>query len=331
MMGDLIPKFATVEAARERISAMIRTTPLVESEELNERFGGRLLLKLEPLQWGGSFKIRGALSALTALPDAGLENGVIAFSSGNHAIAVATAARLLGTHATIVMPADAPIIKIERTRANGAEIVLYDRATEDRETICSRIARERGLTLIKPYDDHQVIAGQGTIGLELAEQAAELDAAVDAAVVPCSGGGLAAGCALALAGRMPGVQVMTAEPDGFDDMARALAGEEGVVNARASGSICDALLVKSPGKLTLPILRAVGAKGVVASDREALNAVRIAAEMLKVVVEPGGAAAFAAVLSGRAAVAGRTVAVILSGGNIDPAMLQRAIAGSIDD
>jgi threonine dehydratase len=327
-MSDRLPDSHSVEVARERIATMIRATPLVEDELLNERLGGRLLVKLESLQRSGSFKIRGALSALTAMNAEVRRRGVIAFSSGNHAIAVATATRLLGIHATIIMPADAPAIKIARARANGAKVVTYDRATEDREALCASIAAEQDLVTIKPFDDAQVIAGQGTIGLEIAEQAAAMGATLDAVVVPCSGGGLAAGCALALGGRIPGAQVLTSEPTGFDDMARSLAGEEGVVNTQVAGSVCDALLVSSPGHLTLQILRATGARGAVVSDQDALDAVRMALHTFKVVVEPGGAVGLAAVLTGKVNLAGKTVAVILSGGNIDATMLARALGGA---
>jgi len=327
MRVDRTPDYAAVEAARARISAWIRTTPLAESEELNERLGGRLLVKLEPLQRSGSFKIRGALSALTALSPAERARGVVAYSSGNHGIAIATAARLLGVPSVVVMPADAPRTKQHRTQEIGAEVVLYDRATDDREAICGKIAETRGLTIVAPFDDPMVIAGQGTIALEIAEQAAQAGAKLDALAIPCSGGGLAAGCAIALSQRAPQTGIVTVEPTDFDDMARSLSQGMPVTNAAASGSICDALLVKTPGKLTLPILRGAAAAGVSVTDDEALDAMRLAMETFKVAVEPGGAVALAAALTGNISIAGRTVAVICSGGNADTAMFRRALGG----
>lgn len=327
MLNNHSTDYAAVVAARERISAWTRTTPLVECEELNERLGGRLLVKLEPLQRSGSFKIRGALSALTALKPAERERGVVAYSSGNHGIAIATAARILGCPSVVVMPADAPKTKQHRTQAIGAEVVLYDRTTDDRETICRQIAESRGLTIVAPFDDPMVIAGQGTIALEIAEQAAQVGADLNALAVPCSGGGLAAGCTIALSKLSPQTRIVTAEPFEFDDMARSLEQGRHVMNKEATGSICDALLVRTPGKMTLPILRGAAATGVSVSDEEALAAMRMAMETFKIAVEPGGAVALAAAITGKVQVAGRVVAVICSGGNADPAMFRRALAG----
>ncbi|GAB4264860.1 MAG: threonine/serine dehydratase [Pararhodobacter sp.] len=311
--------FALIEAAAERLAGHARRTPLLSSPFLDEIAGRPVFVKPECLQHTGSFKFRGAWNAVSALrPD-----GVIAFSSGNHAQGVALAARMHGIPAVIVMPADAPAIKIDNTRALGAEVVLYDRATEDRDAIGARLAAERGLTLIKPFDMAEVIAGQGTTGLEIAEQAAEAGVTEGEVLVPCGGGGLTAGIALALDARAPGLRVRTAEPEGFDDVARALAA--GVVqrNARLSGSICDAIVTPAPGDLTWPVIRRLCGAGHVVSDAEALRAMALAHDRLKIVLEPGGAVALAAALFRPGS--GPVIAVA-SGGNVDRAMMARALS-----
>ena len=253
--------------------------------------------------------------------------GVVAWSSGNHAQGVAAAARMLGVPALIVMPSDAPRLKIERTRGFGAEIVLYDRMTEMREEIGARIAAERGAVIVRPYDDPGIIAGQGTVGLEIAEDAARLGVALDAVLVPAGGGGLAAGTALALGAAMPEAKVWCVEPQGFDDHARSLAAGQRLGNEAGGQSFCDALLAPMPGELTFAINGKHLAGGLAVSDAEVAAAMRFAFEELKLVVEPGGAVALAAVLAGRFDAKGKSVALVLSGGNADPAAFARVLAG----
>ncbi len=317
-------RFADIEAAAARLAGVAVHTPLLESEALNRLVGGRLLLKAEPLQRTGTFKFRGAYNAIaqTAAP------AVVAFSSGNHAQGVAMAARLLGKAATIVMPADAPAIKRAATEAQGATVVAYDRDREVREEIGARIAAETGAALIKPYDDPRVMAGQGTCGLEIAEQAQRLDVVLDAALVCCGGGGLTAGCATALAHLVPGIAIHACEPEGLDDTARSLRAGERVQNRPDSRSICDALLAPTPGELTFAVNRRLLAGGLVVSDAEVEEAMRQAFRHLKLVVEPGGAVALAAALTGRLDCRGRTVAVVLSGGNVDPALYARVLSAA---
>lgn len=315
-----------IEAAAARLAGHARRTPLLSSPFLDAVAGRRVLVKPECLQHTGSFKFRGAWSALTALP-AGTR-GVIAFSSGNHAQGVAHAARRLGLTAVIVMPSDAPALKIDNTRAFGAEVVLYDRVEESREEIGARIAAERGLVLVKPYDEPQVIAGQGTIGLEIAEDCARLGIAAADVLVPCGGGGMTAGIALALEARAPGLRVRPCEPEGFDDATRSLAAGRRVANAQAAGSICDAIVTAMPGELTFPVMARLCGPGIAVSDAEALAAMRAAALRLKILAEPGGAVALAAALSHPAAFEpDRPVIAVVSGGNADPATIARALTG----
>jgi threonine dehydratase len=311
------PDFAAVEAAAARLHGIAAATPLVESPALNARIGGRLLVKAECLQRTGSFKFRGAYNALAQLDLAARKLGVVAYSSGNHAQGVAAAAARLAMPATIVMPSDAPAIKIANTRSHGAEIVLYDRQREVREEIAERIAAARGAQLLPPFDDARVIAGQGTVGLEIARAAQAMDAAIDAVIAPCSGGGLIGGIALALSGTIPGVRVYAAEPQGFDDMARSLAAGERVRNDPAGQTICDALMAPTPGVITFALARRFLAGSLVVSDREVESAMAVAFSELKLVAEPSGAVALAAVLAGGIEAKGRTLVVVLSGGNVD--------------
>jgi threonine dehydratase len=320
---DRLPTIADVEAAAERLRAVAVRTPLLESDVLNERVGGRVLLKPECLQRTGSFKFRGAYNAISQI-DGG---AVVAYSSGNHGQGVAAAAKLLGKAATIVMPADAPAIKIESTRARGAEVRLYDRATESREEIGAAIAARTGAALIKPYDDPRIIAGQGTVGLELAEQIKACELELEVALAPCGGGGLIAGCALALSAAFPGIALYAVEPADLDDTARSLEAGARQTNAPGATSICDALLLPTPGELTFAINRQLLAGGLTVSDHEVRSAMAFASRHLKLVVEPGGAVALAAVLSGKLPLEHRTAAVVLSGGNVDPALLAAAITG----
>ncbi|PZR00072.1 MAG: threonine ammonia-lyase [Cereibacter sphaeroides] len=316
---------AAIEAAAKRLEGQARRTPLLSSPFLDEIAGRRVFVKAECLQRTGSFKFRGAWSAVSAIQPEVRKKGVIAFSSGNHAQGVAYAASLHGVPSVIVMPSDAPAIKIANTRAYGAEVVLYDRATEDREAIGQRFASERGLTLIKPFDDPQVIAGQGTAGLEIAEQAREAGVGKADVLVCCGGGGLTSGVALALAARAPGLRVRPAEPQGFDDVARSLASGKIEQNARALGSICDAIVTPSPGQITFPILQRLCGPGLAVSDEEALRAMALAFQHLKIVLEPGGAVSLAAALFRPDDLADGDVIALASGGNVDPAIFAEAL------
>jgi len=313
-----------IDAARDRLAGRVRRTPLLSSPFLDEIAGRRVFVKAECLQHTGSFKFRGAWSAISGLPPEARARGVIAFSSGNHAQGIALAAKLHHIPSVIVMPSDAPRIKIENTRAYGAEVVLYDRSTEDRDAIGARISEERGLALIRPFDDPLVIAGQGTAGLEIAEQAAEEGIETADVLVPTGGGGLASGIALALEARANGLRVRTCEPDGFDDVARSLASGKIECNANQSGSICDAIVTPQPGNLTFPILSRLCGPGIAVSDDEALRAMAMAFQRLKIVVEPGGAVALAAALF-RPESTGGTVIAVISGGNVDSNVFLEAL------
>jgi threonine dehydratase len=312
-----LPTVKDVEAAAVRLKGKAVVTPLLESTLLNARLGGRLLVKAETLQRTGSFKFRGAYNRISLIPEAERARGVIAFSSGNHAQGVAAAAKAFGIAATIIMPFDAPAVKVRNTRAHGAEVVFYDRWTGNREAIGQKLAAETGATLVRPYDDAGVIAGQGTVGLEIAAQAEAMGAKLDACVVCCGGGGLVAGTALALADRSPSTKVFAAEPEGFDDTARSLAAGTRLPNAPGATSFCDAIVTPIPGEITFRINGRLLAGGVAVSDAEVAEAMRIAFDALRVVVEPGGAVALAAALSGKVPVEGRAVAVVCSGGNVD--------------
>ena len=323
---------ADIEAAARRLEGLAARTPLLESPLLDEMLGARLLLKAEPLQRTGSFKFRGAYNRISMLSEAERRRGVVAFSSGNHAQGVAHAARLLGAPAVIVMPSDAPAIKIANTRAYGAEVVLYDRRRESREAIGARISAERGLALVRPYDDPGVIAGQGTVGLEIVSQCAERGLIPDVVAASASGGGLVAGVATAVKSRLPTAAVYCAEPEGFDDHARSLAAGRRVGHAEGSETLCDALMAPTPGEITFAINRRLLAGGLVADETAVKRAMSVAFRHFKVVVEPGGACALAAVLHGLEAkdnrFTGRTVAVVASGGNVDPAAYAGLLASA---
>lgn len=315
-----------IEAAARRLHGHAVRTPLLSSPFLDEIAGRRVLVKAECLQRTGSFKFRGGWAAVSALDAARRKSGVIAFSSGNHAQGVALAARLHGAPAVIVMPSDAPRVKIANTRALGAEVVLYDRAAgEDRDAIGAALAEARGLTLIRPFDEPEVIAGQGTTGLEIAEQAAE--AGVDRAdvLVCCGGGGLTAGMALALEDRSPGLRARPVEPEGFDDTRRSLASGRIERNDRSTGSLCDAILTPEPGRLTFPILSRLCGPGLAVSDDEALRAMALAFTRLRVVLEPGGAVALAAALWRPPEGGDNAVIAVASGGNVDADLFRAAL------
>ena len=315
---------ALIEAAAARLHGHARRTPLLNAPLLDRVAGRRIFVKAECLQLTGSFKFRGGWSAVSALPPEVRARGVMAYSSGNHAQGVALAAALHGVPAVILMPSDAPQIKIANTRAYGAEVVTYDRDRESREEIGARISANRGLTLIKPYDEPQVIAGQGSCGLEIADQAAEAGIADAPVLTCCGGGGLTAGIALALEARAPGLTVHPCEPEGFDDTARSLATGTVQRNARASGSICDAIVTPEPGQITFPVLQRLCGPGLVASDDDALRAMALAFTHLRLVLEPGGAIALAGALF-HAQDLGDTVICTASGGNVDPALFRRAL------
>ena len=320
-----IPNFEQVVAAAARLAGVAVVTPLVESPILSERVGGRVFLKLEILQRTGSFKFRGAYNRLVQLSDEERRRGVVAFSSGNHAQGVAAAAALLGIPATIVMPADAPRIKTESTRALGATVVPYDRKREKREEIAARIAAEKGAVVVPSFDDPDIVAGQGTAGLEIAAQAEGLGVTLDAVLVPCSGGGLSSGIALALRGASPSTRLIAAEPEGYDGARLSLEAGQRTPAAGTRDTIADALTSPAPGVIPFALLKACHARGVAVSDAALMHAVAFAAMKLKLIVEPGGAAGLAAILSGAYDGRGQTLAIVLSGGNIDPDMLQRCL------
>ncbi len=315
-----------IRAAATRLKGHARRTPMLTSPFLDEIAGRRVLVKPECLQHTGSFKFRGGWSAVSALDEATRKRGVIAFSSGNHAQGVAMAAAAHGAPAVIVMPADAPKMKIDNTRALGAEVVLYDRAGgEDREKIGQQHSEARGLTLIRPYDEPQVIAGQGTTGLEIAAQAADLGVTQGDVLVCCGGGGLTSGIALALEAKAPGLRARPCEPQEFDDATRSLASGRIEVNARKSGGICDAIVTPSPGEITFPIMKRLCGPGIVVSEEDCLQAMALAFSRLKIVLEPGGAAALAAALFHGDEIESEAVVAVCTGGNVDAEMFQEAL------
>ena len=314
-----------IQAANARLKGRVRRTPMLSSPFLDDIAGRRVLVKAECLQHTGSFKFRGGWSAISALTPELRQRGVIAFSSGNHAQGVAYAARAHDVSALIVMPADAPKLKIDNTRALGAEVILYDRSTEDRDAIGARLSSERGLTLIKPFDEPQVIAGQGTTGLEIAAQASEHNVKNADVLVSCGGGGLTSGIALALEAKAPGLRARPVEPEGFDDTARSLRSGKIETNFRTSGSICDAIITPSPGQLTFPIMKKLCGPGLVVSEDDSLRAMAAAFTRLKIVLEPGGAVALAAALYHPEAIEGDAVIAVATGGNVDAEIFAQAV------
>jgi threonine dehydratase len=313
----MIPTIEDVKAAAQRIAGIVVRTPLLRCDTLDEAASARVFVKAECLQRGGAFKMRGATNAILGLAPDVRARGVIAFSSGNHAIAVSAAAKLLGISATIVMPSDAPRIKLEITRANGANVVTYDRVRESREEIGARLSAESGASLIKPFDDPFVIAGQGTLGLEVGEEISP-----DVVLVPASGGGLVSGVALAL----PNAAIFAVEPEGHDDIARSLAVGSIQRNAPGIRSICDGLLTEAMGEISFAIARARFVGAVSVSDVAVRRAMKFAFRNLKIVLEPSGAASLAALLEGGLDIKGKTVALVASGGNVDADAFAAAIA-----
>jgi threonine dehydratase len=326
MNAQILPvTSADIDAAARVIAPYAVRTPLLSPPVLSERVGTRVFLKPEMLQRTGSFKFRGAFNKLSSIPMDKRSGGVVAFSSGNHAQGVAAAAQILNMQATIVMPADAPLSKRERTKAYGAEVVLYDRDREDREAIANGIAAKRGATLVRPYDDPFVIAGQGTVGREIAEDMAALGLVPDIVVAPASGGGLIAGVATAIKARYPQASLIVGEPEGFDDHKRSLRAGKREPHHAESRTICDALMASIPGEITFAINSKLLSQGITASDAEVGAAVAFAFRELKLVVEPGGAVGLAALLAGRIDTGGRNVVLVLSGGNVDSDMFAKLI------
>ncbi|MCR6737186.1 MAG: threonine/serine dehydratase [Afipia sp.] len=321
----VLPTAADVDAAARVLAPVAVRTRLLTSPALDALTGGRIFLKPEVLQRTGSFKFRGAYNKLSSIPEAERKAGVVAFSSGNHAQGVAAAAQLLNMPAVIVMPSDAPVSKIERTKSYGAEVVPYDRDKEDRDAIARDLAAKRGATVVPPYDDPWVIAGQGTVGREIAEDFAALGILPDLVSAPASGGGLMAGIALATKAKFPDVSLMTVEPYGFDDHARSFSAGHREPHRAIGRTICDALMASIPGEITFAINQKLGVQGVTATDDEVAKAVAFAFRELKLVVEPGGAVALAALLAGHIDARGKTVAIVLSGGNVDADLYAKLI------
>jgi threonine dehydratase len=323
-MTAALPEIADIRRAAERLRGLAVETPLVESQALNERLGARVLFKPEVLQRTGSFKFRGAYNKIAGLEARKRARGVVAYSSGNHAQGVAAAAAIFGVRAVIAMPADAPRAKADNVRRMGGEIVPYDRYREDRAAVVKRYVEE-GMVLVPPYDDAAIIAGQGTVGLELAAQARAADADLDAVVVPCGGGGLTGGISVALKALSPQTAIWAAEPEHFDDTRRSLEAGAPVANSPGHTSVCDALLTPQPGEITFAINRKALAGAVAVTERDVFAAMREAMNALKLVVEPGGAVGLAAILAGRISIRGKCVAVVLSGGNVDADLYARAL------
>jgi len=325
-MASLAINYQHILTASQRIKGHALVTPLLESPLLNQQFGGRVLFKAESLQHTGSFKFRGAFNKLSRLADANQLTGVVAYSSGNHAQGVAAAAAYFGVPATIIMPSDAPKVKIENTKALGAKVVLYQRHKEDRDAIGRQLSQTHNLTLIPPFNDMDIIAGQGTTGLEIAYQLEALNLIPDQAIGPIGGGGLMSGSAIALRHHFSDISLWGAEPQGYDDAARSIIAGTIIGNDHSPASICDAIVTRKVGALTFPILHKYLAGAKTVNDQHVLAAMATCMQQLKLVVEPGGCVGLAAILNHSLAVADKTTVVILSGGNVDPAMLDLALA-----
>jgi len=323
--GDFVLPYADVVGAAQRLRPYAVRTPLLESPALNELLGARVLIKNEALQRTGSFKFRGACNRALGLTPEQKKSGIVAWSSGNHAQGVAAACAMLGMPATIVMPADAPVAKINGTKAYGAAVMLYDRSKEDREALGRATAQKIGAVVVPPYDDPEVMAGQGTVGLEIMEQSHALGVVPELVLASCSGGGLVAGIATAVKEKSPETAVYAVEPAEFDDLARSLRSGRHESNRQGAQSICDSLQAATPGRLTFSVNKRLLAGSLSVSDSEVLHAMKIAFAMLKLVMEPGGACPLAALLSGKLDIAGKTVALVCSGGNVDADIFMRAL------
>lgn len=329
MSVQTLPTYADVKAAADRIAGYAIRTPMLRSHRLDEDTGLECFIKPEVLQHTGSFKFRGASNRLLQLSDAEKKSGVVAWSSGNHAQGVAAAAKLVGVKATIVMPADAPKLKIENTRRLGAEVVLIDRRTENREDVARAIAAKTNAVIVPSYDDQYIIAGQGTAALELAQQVSEVSSELDALLICCGGGGLTAGSSLAMEQVSPKTKIYAVEPEGYDDHALSFAsGKREAVDVNTS-SICDALLTLTPGEITFAINQRLVTGGLVVTEDEVRAAMVYAFEVLKLIVEPGGAVALAAVLAGKVPAGHQRVGIVLSGGNVDPKFFADTLKASI--
>lgn len=321
--------FADIEAAAPRIDGVAVKTPLIESPALNERLGGRVLIKPETMQRVGAFKFRGAYNRLVQLSAEARARGVVAFSSGNHAQGVALAAKLLGIPAIIVMPHDAPAKKVAATKGYGATVRIYDRYKEDRAAIAAEIAETRGSTIVPPYDDPHIVAGQGTLGLELMQQARALGVTPDCVITPLGGGGLLSGVSLAVKHLSPKTAVVGVEPEGYDDVLRSLQTGDYQTNSPDARTLCDALQTPTPGRITFPIMQKTVADVAVVTDAEVAEAMRVAFETLALVVEPGGAVGLAALLAGKVKYKGEVTGLVLSGSNVDPGLFARVLAGEL--
>lgn len=316
----------TILQAHARLLGKHVPTPLLEYEQVNEAAGGRVLFKAENLQRTGSFKFRGAYNKIASLTDAQRARGVVTYSSGNHAQGVAAAAKAFGVPAVVVMPEDAPALKRENTRRLGAEIVLYDRLKGDRRAIAEGIADEKRAVIVPPYDDEMVISGQGTIGIEIADQLAAIDARADLLLSPAGGGGLIAGISTALKARLPEIDIYCVEPEGFDDTRISLERGERTGNRPGHATMCDAIVTQIPGEITFPINKANLSGGFAVSDADVAKAVRTLFETAKLVVEPGGSVGLAALLADSAPFRGKTTVVVLSGGNMDLDFFRDSVA-----
>ena len=325
MSSKSYPTIFDIQAAEDRLSDQVIQTPILESSQLNEQLGCRLLLKAEALQRTGSFKFRGAYNKISQIPTHKRSKGVVAYSSGNHAQGVAAAAQIFDLPATIVMPSDAPDIKIRNTRSYGADIEFYDRKIGNRVEMAKRISDETGGLLIPPYNDPDIIAGQGTIALELIRQSKELNVKFDIVMGPSSGGGMMSGCSLVLKHYDPRVMLYCVEPENYDDIAQSLACGQRIKLRPKGPSICDALLLETPGDLTFQILKELNVGGLVVSDQATVHAMLVAFQAFKIVLEPSGAIALAAALEQKINLKGKTVAVICTGGNVDPNLFQKAL------
>ena len=325
MSSKSYPTVFDIQAAEDRLSDQVIQTPILESSQLNEQLDCRLFLKAEALQRTGSFKFRGAYNKISQIPTHQRSKGVVAYSSGNHAQGVAAAAQIFDLPATIVMPSDAPDIKIQNTRSYGANVEFYDRKIGNRVEMAKRISDETGGLLIPPYNDPDIIAGQGTIALELIRQSEELDVKLDIVMGPSSGGGMMSGCSLVLKHYDPRVMLYCVEPENYDDIAQSLACGQRIKLKPKGHSICDALLLETPGDLTFQILNELNVGGLVVSDQATVHAMLVAFQAFKIVLEPSGAIALAAALEQKINLKGKTVAVICTGGNVDPNLFQKAL------